>query len=456
MGFGTFLNKILGGGQAPDPPDYSPIAEASKEMFDESLKFYREMLDFAKASDAQNQERLDRVLEVQLPVMEAQYQNFLKDRQRFEETFQPVEDQLVVDALTYDSPDRIEQEQGRLLADTNKAFDAQREAALQQLESYGVDPTQTRYAALDRMARIGQAAASAQALNAARLQRENTGRALRGEVVNIGRGYPGQIASSASQAVGAGNSAVGAGLNTAQTAAQLRQASLGGLNTGNNSVANWTNAFNTGFQNRLAEWNANFASHQAALGNGMELGGMAAGYFAADGGEIEAPALDASGVDDNATIRVSDGEYVVPADVVRKKGTEFFDKLVEKYHTPADQQRAQGAALPLEQPIGPAQLNPPQYADGGAVPTGTSTYTYDAEGNLIGLAGQGGEASGSTFGDKLAKMTSETDTTPSGADSIRPMTYKETLDPYYVRARYDSNLQKRFMEGFSSMYGIGG
>jgi hypothetical protein len=32
---------------------------------------------------------------------------------------------------------------------------------------------------------------------------------------------------------------------------------------------------------------------------------------------------------------LSKGEYVIPADVVKKKGIEFFDKLLERYHTPA-------------------------------------------------------------------------------------------------------------------------
>lgn len=33
-------------------------------------------------------------------------------------------------------------------------------------------------------------------------------------------------------------------------------------------------------------------------------------------------------------IRVSNGEYIVPADVVRHKGVEFFDRIVGKHHAP--------------------------------------------------------------------------------------------------------------------------
>jgi len=56
-------------------------------------------------------------------------------------------------------------------------------------------------------------------------------------------------------------------------------------------------------------------------------------------GDVATGMGDGSGVDDTVPAYLSDGEYVIPADVVRKKGEEFFDKLVEKYHTPAAQQR---------------------------------------------------------------------------------------------------------------------
>jgi len=38
-------------------------------------------------------------------------------------------------------------------------------------------------------------------------------------------------------------------------------------------------------------------------------------------------------------VKVSNGEYIIPADVVATKGREFFDNIVRKYHTPAAMQR---------------------------------------------------------------------------------------------------------------------
>lgn len=67
----------------------------------------------------------------------------------------------------------------------------------------------------------------------------------------------------------------------------------------------------------------------------------------ADGGKIQGPG---TGISDsipavgpgNQPLRVANGEYVVPADVVQKLGVDFFDHLRDKYHVPADMQRAMG------------------------------------------------------------------------------------------------------------------
>ena len=439
MGLFSAIKDIFGGGDAPDPPDYGPLAQASEKNLELMLDFYREQLDFAKQAYAENKERLNRVLEIQLPVMEEQYKNFLEDRQRYEELYQPVEDQLIQEASTYDSPEQIQAEQGRVLADLNKSFDAQRNAALQKLESYGVDPTQTRYAALDRMARVGQAAASAQALNQAKLQRENVGRALRGEVVNIGKGYPGQVASAAGQAVNAGSSAMGNANSTAQVATQMRSSALPGLQGANAAVGQWNNVVNNSFQNRLASWGADFASQQAALDNFIQVGGMVAGAFAADGGEIEAPTVDGSGVDDAAVIRVSDGEYVIPADVVRKKGTEFFDKLVEKYHTPAEAQRAQGAALPPPEPLGAATTA--GFADGGAIEVPKQADSVNEPSAWEKLKA------------KLLEDAEDFDeSAASGSSDIRPLGYDEFRDPYLIKQKFAVPIYESFMKGFTRTY----
>ena len=116
-----------------------------------------------------------------------------------------------------------------------------------------------------------------------------------------------------------------------------------------------------GFQNQMSAYNAQQAANSNLWGGIGSAVGMAA--MLADGrrpgeaipttpGHIAAGPGDGSGIDDQvpATIvsphgqqvgeaRLSTDEYVIPADVVRAKGVEFFDKLLQKYHTPAAQQR---------------------------------------------------------------------------------------------------------------------
>jgi hypothetical protein len=87
------------------------------------------------------------------------------------------------------------------------------------------------------------------------------------------------------------------------------------------------------------------------FGTGNAYGNQDLGTFLADGGHVDARRMGLSyanggkvhgpggPVDDKVPAMLSAGEYVVPADVVKAKGLEFFDKLKEKYHTPAALQR---------------------------------------------------------------------------------------------------------------------
>jgi hypothetical protein len=65
----------------------------------------------------------------------------------------------------------------------------------------------------------------------------------------------------------------------------------------------------------------------------------------ADGGKINGPgtgtsdSIPAHNTSTGQPLRVADGEYIIPADVVATKGKEFFDNIVRKYHTPAAMQQ---------------------------------------------------------------------------------------------------------------------
>ena len=261
-----------GKGQKVAAPDYTAVAQANKEAAELAATVSREQLAWAKEQYAQDREVTQQYLDVMLPSMRAESEAGERERARYQSVFQSVEDELVREARDFGSPERIALEAGKAQADVAQAFDAQRKGALAALESYGVDPSMARSGALDRSARISQAAASAGAANAARTQVENIGRALRGEAINIGRGYPGSIAQAFNTAQAAGGGAVNANLQTTASGANTMGTGMqwSGLQSG--FQQNWGQ--NVDSQGRA--WAAGQqAQASATAGIGAAIGGIA-------------------------------------------------------------------------------------------------------------------------------------------------------------------------------------
>lgn len=349
----------------PPPPDLGPMSEASMEVAKIQQQTGAEQLAWAKEQDTMNRETLNQVLDIQLPAMRAQFEQAESDRERYKTQFQPLEDAFVKEAQEYDTPERRSQQAGRAIADVNTQFDAQRRNALQRLEGYGVDPSTTRSAALDIGVRTQQAMAQAGAATQAKDRVEDVGRALKSDAINLGRGALSNAAGFYGQAVGAGGAAQQGALATTQTGAGAVQSGLGFTGQALQGYGQGANIMSQGYGNEMGAYNAKQAQTAGMLQGVGGIAGLAMGM--ADGGEVEGipttavshqqalpgpmgidPVGDVdtgmgngSGIDDNVPANLSDGEYVIPADVVRAKGEEFFDKLLEKYHTPAAQQRAQ-------------------------------------------------------------------------------------------------------------------
>lgn len=316
------------GGKAASPPpapDYTPLIQQSQASADASFKIAqmqqqtsREQLDWAKQQYNDQAGQTSRYVNAMVTQMNAQdtmawHQQALadqqaaqaqSDRQRYEQLYQPLENQLVDQAQTWNSPARAGEQAAQAMADVNSNFNQARTAALSNLESYGIDPSQTRFGALDLGTRIQQAAASAAAGTQSRLQTQATGLALQSEAINIGRGYPGQVAQSyatanqsaagANQsfagAAGSGGAGINAGLNTASTYGNLMGTGATWAGLGNQSMgvglsglSGAIGGMNTGFQNQLgsAQYSANVAGNQAAgigsmVGGALAIGGIAA------------------------------------------------------------------------------------------------------------------------------------------------------------------------------------
>lgn len=327
------LGEEMGKKSGPRPPDYTEIYNAQIDLGRENAQVAREQLAWGREQDAANRAILERVLGIQLPIMEEQFKNAQEDRQRYEQVFLPIEDKLISEFQNYGTPERFDKERGRAVADVNANFDAQRKNALARLESYGIDPSQTRNQALDIGMRTAQAAAQAGAADAATQRVENTGRALRAEAINIGRGLPSQVAGSYGQSIAAGQAGVGGAATTTGAGVGAITSGQGFEQLAQGGYAGAANTRNTQYQNQLST--AQY--QQAGMGQILDvvggLGGAAMGFMQEGGIVSEKGALPISplvGSTDRKPMMATPGEFVVPKDVVEWKGQEFFHKLTAK------------------------------------------------------------------------------------------------------------------------------
>lgn len=342
----------------PDPPDYSQIAAASEKAAELSYKLGKEQLAWAKEQYANDKEIAQTVIDAALKRQAMNDENAAKDRQRYEAIYQPLEDDLAADARDYASPGRIEADAAKAQAEVATQFSAARERALQDLQSYGVDPSSLRYAALDRGSNVAQAASEAAAGNQSRQQTEAIGRALRGEAINVGRGYPGQIAGTYGTAIQSGNQGINSALATTASGANTMGTGLQWQGAGNQALGTWGNALNAGYQNELATWQA---AQNASSGLGGLLGtglGIAASFLeeggqVTSGGNVPAEASPSRGkAIDDVPARLNVGEFVVPKDAVSWYGERHFQKLIESARKEKEQAVAKPeyAIVPPEKP----------------------------------------------------------------------------------------------------------
>ena len=321
----------------PKPPNFKPLADASLEQAKMANELAKEQFAWAREKYEADSVISQQVVAAALERQRLNDQNAVEDRARYQEIFQPLEDRLAQEALDYASPQRMELNAARAQANVAQQFDAARQRSLQNLQSFGIDPSSLRYAALDRGANVQQAAAAAAAGNQSREQTEAIGRALRSEAINVGRGYPGQIAGTYGTALQSGNQGINSALATTASGANTMGTGLqwGGL--GNQAIGTAGDIMNTGYANQLNAWNAqqNMSSGLGSLlGTGL---GMAASMYMKEGGQVtsggnvpaEASPTRGKAIDD-VSAKLTPGEFVMPKDATSWYGEKFFQDLITK------------------------------------------------------------------------------------------------------------------------------
>lgn len=340
-----------GKNNAPPPPDYSKLIDAQVKSSDQSFALGKDQLAWAKQQYADNKVINDQIIGTAMDTQAKNNKFADEQQQRYKDVYQPLQDSLIADSKSYGSPERQQMEMGKAQANVAENFENARRAASTQLESFGVDPSSTRYAALDAGSRIQQAAAQAAAGNSARTQTENTGMALRSQALGIGQALPGQAAISYGAGLQAGNQGANVGLATTASGANTMGTAPQWQGIGSGAINSAGNLMNQSYNNQMQQYQSN---QQSSSGIGSILG-AAAGFLpmlmaeggstdpsnssptgaipseATPGGKIPAHASPSQGkAVDDVDAKLTAGEFVVPKDAVAWLGEKHFQQLIQK------------------------------------------------------------------------------------------------------------------------------
>jgi len=363
-------------------PDYSPLIAASQKASEASYALAKEQFEWAKKTYAENKLKGDKVIDFAMGQMEKFAAWADADRKRYENIYQPLEDQAAARAQDFASKERQEYMAGLAEAQITDKFQAARESAEARLEQFGIPPDQLRAGALDLGTRLAEASAQVGAGNAARMATEQYGDTLMANAINTGKGYPAQALAAGSAAGASGNQAVNTGLATTASGANTMGTAPTWQGLGNQSLGQWGQFLSQGFQDQLAKEQADQA-HSSGWGSAIGALTSFLPGFAAGGG---IPEDDGSGtaippemspsagaipdditaqVDDGSQINVNAGEFVIPKDVVSWLGEKGMQQFILKARKEM-QDPNKAPAQPTEGGAPPGA--PPPYGGVGAIP----------------------------------------------------------------------------------------
>lgn len=341
-----------GGGSAPDPdPNIGRAALKNAELGEEWLAFAEEQFDYANERQTKLDEMTERVTEQQLATQDRANEWAAEDRERWEETFKPLQDEYIDKAANWDSEARQGEMAAEAKADVMSNAAAQRGASERNMASMGVDPRSGRYAAVDKAGEVNTALAAAGAQNNARQQVRKEGMSLQADALNIGAGLPSQAASGASLGLNAGNSAL-AGQTGANSMAlnntSIMSQGFQGAMSGNSSMAG---ILNSQYGNEVNAWSAQKqAEGQSAAALGQAAGsaaGMAMMMSSKDYKEGKQPAGDAMEKIEQMPVEEWQYKQGAPGD---DGGQRHIGPYAEDYQRATG--KGDGKAIPMQDMIG--------------------------------------------------------------------------------------------------------
>lgn len=227
--------------EAPDTTIAQQAAVQNAALGKEALDWYKQTYNDGAADRASASDMAREQAGIQNDTSKLALEAAQKANDRYNTIYAPVEDKIVADAQSYDTPERREAAARSAVADQEIALNNQRTQTNQMLERRGITLSSGKGLALATQFDLGAAKNKAGAANTARERVESVGAAKMMDAAGLGRGVVGTQATQAQIGLQAGNSAVGNATAPSTIAQQAGSAVGQGYSTAigaNTSAAN--------------------------------------------------------------------------------------------------------------------------------------------------------------------------------------------------------------------------
>tara|TARA_R110002012_G_scaffold315261_1_gene528898 strand:+ start:11568 stop:12737 length:1170 start_codon:yes stop_codon:yes gene_type:complete len=309
---GLHMGKSAGSAPDPDPK----IGEAALKQAETGEQW----LSFAKDAFVVSQERqveLDaltkQISDQQLGLATDQANWSREDRDRYNKTFKPIEDEFIEEATNYGSEARQAEAAAAARGDVQAASATARGVNERNAASLGINPNSGRFAGMQSTTALNTTLMEAGAANTARSTVRDKGLALKADVVNLGKGLPATAAAGAAGSVSASGTALAGNQSTNAQALAAPSIVSQGYSGAMQGYAGQAQTLNQQYGLQLDAWKAEKAADgQSAAGIGSFLGGVA-GMFSfpsdPDVKENKEPIKDGEALDAVNNMPVEEWDY---------------------------------------------------------------------------------------------------------------------------------------------------
>lgn len=358
--------------KVPTAPDYSPIINAYNAISAHASQRGDEAYAWAKDQVANNKDLINQIntglKDISSVFTTAGKDALAKGQQTVDDATGYLKDQRD----RYRDPNYVANQQGAAQAQVGQAFDQARNASIQELESYGVNPSATRFAGLDASARLQRAAAQVSAGTNEARNAETKADAANAALLGQGNTNVATGTNLTSAGTNAGQAQIQNNLAGTASGANVLGTDLAWTGTKSNALGGAASTMGQQFKDQAtADKMSNESSSGigSALGLAASIGGKFFGFEGGGaipdspdettGGPVD-PSLSPTGgaatddVDASAPgmpeIRLNGGEFIIPKDVAQWLGEQSIRKLIMKARkdmgqSPEDAQRPVGPAV---------------------------------------------------------------------------------------------------------------